>query len=70
VAAQAESGIYVQDGGVTLGRTFGARRLKVLLLLSQHPELDDEAFQGQVLVHFGGKSVKGAVHPAPVEIAA
>lgn len=68
-ATGAESGIRVEDGGISLGRSFGARRLKVLLELSRHSELDDPAFQGQVLLHFGqGRSVKVAIHPVPREI--
>jgi hypothetical protein len=62
------SDIRIEDGGVSIGRTFGARRLKALLLLSQHPELDDPAWQGSVQLHFAERFVKGAVHPTPVEI--
>lgn len=65
----AESGIRVSDGGVSLGQTFGARRLRALLLLAQHPEIDQDDWSGKVELHFGGKSVKGAVHAAPREIA-
>ena len=67
---QVNSDIRISDGGVSLGKSFGAKRLKVLLLLSQHPELDDPDWSGSVLLHFGGKSVKGAVHPAPRELVA
>lgn len=70
MATADKSGIYVEDGGVSLGRTFGARRLKALLLLSQNPQLDDDNWKGEVLLHFGGKSVKGAVHQAPIELVA
>jgi len=64
----ATSGVRIEDGGVSLGRTFGARRLKALLLLSQHPELDDADWSGKVELHFGGAYVKGAVHANPTEI--
>jgi hypothetical protein len=66
----AESGVLVDDRGVSVGRTLGARRLKALLFLSQHPEIDEMDWQGVVNLHFGGKSVKGSVHPAAQEISA
>jgi hypothetical protein len=62
-----ESGIRIADEGISLGRTLGARRLKALLLLSRHPELDDANWSGSVQFHFGGHSVKAAVHPSPTE---
>jgi hypothetical protein len=70
--AVAESGIKVADGGVSLslGRTFGARRLKALLLLSQLPELDDVDWKGSIELHFGGRSVKGELHRQLGELAA
>ncbi len=65
----AESGIQVDDHGASIGRTLGQRRLKALLLLAQHPELDDDGWLGKVEFHFGGgHSVKGSVHPAAVEL--
>jgi hypothetical protein len=60
--------MQVDDGGLLIARGFGPRRLKVLLLLAQHPELDDLDWHGRLEVHFGGKSVKGAVLSAPREI--
>lgn len=68
MVASGQSGIRVEDDGVHLGRTMGARRLKALLYLSRYPELDDPNWQGSVQLHFGGKSVKGAVHQSPCEI--
>ena len=71
MTATAQTGIRVQDGGVSIlsiGRTFGARRLKALLLLTQHPELDDPDWSGRVVLDFGGKSVKASVQPASREI--
>jgi len=66
----ADTGILIQDGGVSIARSFRARRLKALLLLAQHPELDEPDWQGKVELHFGGGglSVRGSVHPSPHEI--
>lgn len=66
----AKGEIRLDDAGIHL-RGFGARRLKVLLELSRHPELDDADWQGTVQLHFGnGSSVKAAIHPQAREIAA
>jgi hypothetical protein len=66
--ATTESGIRVDDGGVSLGRTLGARALRAMLFLSQHPEIEHPGWSGKVEFNIGGKSVKGSVHPAAAEI--
>ncbi len=68
MAASADEISIDQDGGLARARAFGPRRLKALLLLAQHPELDDLDWSGRVELHFGGKSVKGAVVAAAREI--
>jgi hypothetical protein len=56
------SGIRIEDGGISLGRSLGAKRLKILYLLSQHPEIDDPGWHGNIELHVGERSVKGSIH--------
>lgn len=67
-----QSGIQADDHHIAIDRdSLGPRRLKALLLLLRHPELDQDGFKGEVILHFAGHgSVKGAIHPAVEEIAA
>lgn len=63
--------ILVGDGALTQLRGFGGRRLRVILELARHPELDDPTWLGQAVFSFGnGLGIKGAIQPALRDLAA
>lgn len=48
---------------------FGPKRLKLLLFLAQHPELDEQGWYGDLRANVDGSgSVKAAVHPGLREV--